>query len=175
MVERFHRVLKAALKCHALKNKEWVDALPIVLLGIRTAVKEDLQASAAELVYGSTLRVPGDFFNQTSIEELNPSTDFVNQIKQHMQQLVPKQPKHHNNNTNRLKPAYIHNDLQQQENAQKSPGTPAQNLPEASGSTESTAGIPASSQIEPSKNNEANAQRVTRSGRRVHFPARFED
>ncbi|KAL7842149.1 hypothetical protein SRHO_G00238380 [Serrasalmus rhombeus] len=31
------------------------------MLGIRTAPKEDLQASSAELVYGQPLRVPGDF------------------------------------------------------------------------------------------------------------------
>ena len=35
--------------------------LPWVLLGIRTAPKEDLGASTAELVYGGPLTVPGDF------------------------------------------------------------------------------------------------------------------
>ena len=38
-----------------------MDELPWVLLGIRTAPKEDLGASTAELVYGGPLTVPGDF------------------------------------------------------------------------------------------------------------------
>jgi hypothetical protein len=45
--------------CHA--NEKWIEALPLILLGIRTAYKEDLHSSAAELVYGEPLRVPGEF------------------------------------------------------------------------------------------------------------------
>jgi transposase InsO family protein len=50
LVERFHRTLKAAIMC--LAYQQWTEALPLGLLGIRTAFKEDLQASVAELVYG---------------------------------------------------------------------------------------------------------------------------
>jgi transposase InsO family protein len=42
LVERFHRTLKAAIICHA--DQQWTEALPLVLLGIRTSFKEDLQA-----------------------------------------------------------------------------------------------------------------------------------
>ncbi len=35
--------------------------LPWVLLGLRSAAKEDLHTSAVELVYGQTLREPGEF------------------------------------------------------------------------------------------------------------------
>ena len=56
--ERFHRTLKAALKAR-LRNQNWMDELPWVLLGIRTAPKEDLHASSAELAYGYPLTVPG--------------------------------------------------------------------------------------------------------------------
>ena len=38
----------------------------MVLLGIRTALKEDLHCTAAELVYSTTLRLPGEFFTRTS-------------------------------------------------------------------------------------------------------------
>uniref|UniRef100_A0AAV2L5R8 Uncharacterized protein n=1 Tax=Knipowitschia caucasica TaxID=637954 RepID=A0AAV2L5R8_KNICA len=41
---------------------DWVDRLPWVILGLRSAPKEDLQASSAELVYGQPLRVPGEAF-----------------------------------------------------------------------------------------------------------------
>ena len=60
LVERSHRDLKASLKCR-LNGANWLDELPWVLLGIRTAPKEDLGSSTAELVYGSPLTVPGDF------------------------------------------------------------------------------------------------------------------
>lgn len=40
-----------------------MEKLPIVLLGIRTALKEDLNASSAEIVYGTNLRLPGEFFS----------------------------------------------------------------------------------------------------------------
>ena len=39
-----------------------MDTLPLVLLGIRTALKEDLACTVAEMVYGVTLRLPGEFF-----------------------------------------------------------------------------------------------------------------
>jgi cleavage and polyadenylation specificity factor subunit 1 len=54
LVERLHCQLKAALMCHADEN--WTEALPFVLLGIRSAWKDDLKSSSAELVYGSPLR-----------------------------------------------------------------------------------------------------------------------
>ena len=61
LIERNHRDLKASLKC-SLSGPNWVDELPWVLLRLRTAPKEDLRSSSAELVYGSPLTVPGDFF-----------------------------------------------------------------------------------------------------------------
>ncbi|KAL7639599.1 UNVERIFIED_CONTAM: hypothetical protein RMT77_010100 [Armadillidium vulgare] len=61
MVERFHRQPKASLAAHPCRER-WTEALPFVLLGIRSAMKEDLQCTSAELVYGSPLRLPGEFF-----------------------------------------------------------------------------------------------------------------
>ena len=61
LVERFHRQLKASLMA-ANSNSNWLEALPLVLLGIRSTVKEDLHYTPAELVYGTTLQLPGDFF-----------------------------------------------------------------------------------------------------------------
>ena len=60
LVERFHRHLKSALRAR-LRSPSWMQELPWVLLGIRTAPKEDLGCSSAELVYGAPLTVPGDF------------------------------------------------------------------------------------------------------------------
>jgi hypothetical protein len=50
LVERIHRSQKAVIICRA--QESWTEALPLVLLGMRTAFKEDLHASVAELVYG---------------------------------------------------------------------------------------------------------------------------
>ena len=61
MVERFHRQLKSSLKAY-LNTSSWSENLPLVLLGLRSAVKEDLQHSVAEFVFGTTLRLPGQFF-----------------------------------------------------------------------------------------------------------------
>ena len=60
LVERFHRHLKSTIRAR-LNTPNWLDELPWVLLGIRTAPKEDLHCSSAELVYGTPLTVPGDF------------------------------------------------------------------------------------------------------------------
>jgi cleavage and polyadenylation specificity factor subunit 1 len=57
MVERFHRQLKDALRSREC-GAAWVAHLPWVLLGLRTAPKEDSGLSSAELVYGEQLRLP---------------------------------------------------------------------------------------------------------------------
>jgi hypothetical protein len=49
-------MLKAAITCHAAK--QWTEALPLVLLVIYMAFKEDLQALVVQLVYGEPLRIP---------------------------------------------------------------------------------------------------------------------
>jgi hypothetical protein len=67
LVERLHRTLKAALMCY--QPDSWTDALPLVLLGLRTAVKPDIKTSAAELVYGKQLRVPGEFLTPTQLPD----------------------------------------------------------------------------------------------------------
>ena len=91
MVERFHRQLKAALKAQH-NSAAWVDALPLVLLGIRTALKENLSATAAEMVYGTTLRLPGEFFTPTDSQSIMDPTDYVSQLKAHMQCACPTPP-----------------------------------------------------------------------------------
>ena len=41
-------------------DEKWTEALPLVHLGLRTAYKEHLKSSAAELVYGEPPRVSGE-------------------------------------------------------------------------------------------------------------------
>ena len=58
--------MKASLRA-GLTDGNWVDKLPWVMLGLRCAPKEDLQSSSAELVYGQTLRVPGEFIPTATV------------------------------------------------------------------------------------------------------------
>ena len=48
IVEHFHRQLKASFKAK-LNTSNWLNKLPLILLGIRTALKEDMGCSAAEM------------------------------------------------------------------------------------------------------------------------------
>lgn len=57
MVKQLHRHLQTAIKCHG--KIYWTEVLPAALLGIRAAWKEDMQATTVEVVYGQTLRLPG--------------------------------------------------------------------------------------------------------------------
>ncbi|KAH9588245.1 hypothetical protein MS3_00000130 [Schistosoma haematobium] len=86
LVERFHRQLKSALRAH--ENDDWYETLPLVLLGIRTSLKADIQCSAAELVYGTTLRLPGEFFTPRSRPNFAKS-DYVQRLSAFMRTLPP--------------------------------------------------------------------------------------
>ena len=67
MVERFHCQLKAAIMAHESPNP-WTITVPAVLLGVRSAVKERLGRSTAEMIYGTTLRLPGEFTQQYTVD-----------------------------------------------------------------------------------------------------------
>ena len=67
----------------------WMDALPLVLFVIRTALKADTSTTAAEMVYDTTLRLPGEFFSHSSQTTSADPSDYVTQLKAHMQRLCP--------------------------------------------------------------------------------------
>ena len=90
LVERFHRQLKTSLKVHQ-NPAHWIDSLPLVL-SIRSTLKEELKCNAAELVYGTTLRLPGEFFSAGSVSPCDPSA-YVAQLKAAMQALRVTSPR----------------------------------------------------------------------------------
>ena len=57
-IERFHRGLKAALRCR-LDGPSWTKELPWALLGLRTAIRGDDGCSSSQLLYGSSITAPG--------------------------------------------------------------------------------------------------------------------
>ncbi|GFY66646.1 gag-Pol polyprotein [Trichonephila inaurata madagascariensis] len=76
MVERLHRTLKQAIRCHDTK---WTESLPVVLLGLRACIKEDLNASCAEMVFRKTIVLPGEFFEPSSQTPTDPSEFLLRQ------------------------------------------------------------------------------------------------
>lgn len=88
LVERFHRQLKTSLK--ACKNPtNWSEALPLVLLGLRTVYKADLSSTPAELVYGTTLRLPGEFFHTLEEDAVPDMQNYVSRLRTTMKALRP--------------------------------------------------------------------------------------
>lgn len=86
LIERQHRTMKAALKCQP--NENWVETIPTVLLGMRNAFKESLQATPAEMVYGTALRLPGEFLQSTNSNQ-SATPDYATKLGQIMQALQP--------------------------------------------------------------------------------------
>lgn len=106
MVERLHRTLKASIMAH--DEKSWTDILPVVLLGLRTAWKADLRCSAAEMVYGEPLRIPGEFFKSNTHPHNNPlqPSDFVSRLREQITHFRPQPASHHSSKT-----VFVHEDL----------------------------------------------------------------
>ncbi|GFU74290.1 retrovirus-related Pol polyprotein from transposon 412 [Trichonephila clavipes] len=98
MIEELHRPLKSAIKCHA--TERWTEVLPIILLGLRASLK-DILCTPAELVFGTTIRLPGEMFDSSKPDD--DVVNFVSKLKSHMQSLHPKPPNHHGKH-----PVFIH-------------------------------------------------------------------
>ena len=79
MVKRIHHQLKAAIMAHESPNP-WTLTLPVVLLGIRSAVIELLSRSAAEIVYGTTLRLPGEFTDNYTVDAHTDLDDYSDKL-----------------------------------------------------------------------------------------------
>lgn len=92
MIERLHRTIKSALKCN--NANDWVDCIPTILLGHRSTIKENINATPAELVYGTSLRLPGEFFEPNNI--VIPQSDYVKQLKSIFNNLQPVESTNHN-------------------------------------------------------------------------------
>ena len=65
----------------------WTTTLPAVLLGIRSAVKETLGRSAAEMAYGMTLRPPGDFTENYTVDAHTDLENYSERLRVAMSRL----------------------------------------------------------------------------------------
>lgn len=84
-IERLHRTLKAAIRAH--KSARWTEVIPTVLLGLRAALKEGKQHTIAQMVYGKTIKLPGEFFDQPRVK-CNEEA-FTSQLQRHMDLVKP--------------------------------------------------------------------------------------
>ena len=89
MVERFHRQLKAAIMAHESPNP-WTITLPAVLLGVRSAVKDRLGRSAAEMIYDTALRLPGEFTQQYTVDANTDLENYSDKLRMAMSHLREK-------------------------------------------------------------------------------------
>ena len=77
-IERSHEVF---IRYHSLDQ--------VIFLGIHTTFKQDCHCTAAKLVYGTTLRLPGDYFNSTlTSSQLEPHS-YATQLKTITHKLQP--------------------------------------------------------------------------------------
>jgi len=99
-VERFHKTLKQSIRAHA--TSDWTSVLPTVLFGLRCTLKDE-NVSPAYLVYGTSMRMPGEFFVNSN--QPTPNTDtFVSQLKQKFELIRPVSTVHKTSRTTFISP-----------------------------------------------------------------------
>lgn len=103
MIERWHRTLKAALMCH--ESNSWCEILPIVLLGLRTVHKEDIGVSPAEMLYGQTLRLPGELISESLHQDVNEH-EFITNLCERMRRVQYSPISHHS-----VRSSFVQEDL----------------------------------------------------------------
>ncbi|GFY16606.1 RT_RNaseH domain-containing protein [Trichonephila clavipes] len=192
MIEELHHPLKSAIKCHA--TERWTEVLPIILLGLRASLKEDILCTPAELVLGTTIRLPGEMFDSSKPDD--DVVNFVSKVKSHMHnhftlnhqntmanvQFLSIQDcwkqhmfffvdtcyvVHFNNPMmalSKCKPAFFLN-TEDLQLPQTKNETPATVEPNATASTPAT--------VESDPTASTPTQPSTRSGRKVHLPTRY--
>lgn len=104
MIERFHRALKTALKSYNSTN--WTENLPLILLGLRATFKIDINSTPAEMLFGTTLKLPGDFF-ETSNNEFK-TTNFAQNLRDTMEKIKPVPAANHSINKIFIQPELKH-------------------------------------------------------------------
>ncbi|VDO89401.1 unnamed protein product [Schistosoma margrebowiei] len=183
LTERFHRELNSALRAH--ENNNWYETLPLVLLGIRTSLKEDIQCSAAEPVHGTTLRMPGEFFTPQSINDFS-KLDYVQRLSEFMRTLPLVSTRiQHRPNARSIKPTsgiITSTSDATLDTSQTSFSCPGQQRVSSAPSTDETSVSRPDQQTTPlltsdeiAGSRSTNETTISRSGLRVSLPVRFRD
>ncbi|GFW76107.1 retrovirus-related Pol polyprotein from transposon 412 [Trichonephila clavipes] len=184
MIEELHRPLISAIKFHATEH--WTEVLNIILLGLRASLKEDILCTPAELVFGTTIRLPGEMFDSSKPDDdvdcwkhthvflrrdmlrrpLQQPYDGPFKVLQRKDKVffLDINGKRVSVSTDRCKPAFFLNteDLQLPQTKNETPATVEPNA---------TASTPATVESDPTASTPT--QPSTRSGRKVHLPTRY--
>ena len=104
MVERLHRRLKEAIKARD-DPIHWSEQIPLILLSLRSTIKEDLHCSPAELTFGTALRLPAELLTPSPANAPTNKTNYAERLVQHMAKLRPAATRPQN------RPSYIEKDL----------------------------------------------------------------
>ncbi|XP_045474968.1 uncharacterized protein LOC123680891 [Harmonia axyridis] len=83
-----------SLPLSSQRNDRWTETLPSVLLGMRTAWRDDMKAAAAEMVYGEPLRLPGEFLS-TSTDDNADTADLLVNLRKQIRRIRPINANHH--------------------------------------------------------------------------------
>ena len=92
MVEKLHCNLKALLRV-GLTSTKWLEELPLILLGLCTTVKKELNCSAAEALYGTTLWLPAQYSPQQNVVDM---TSFINRLSSRISEMAYYSPAEQN-------------------------------------------------------------------------------
>ena len=76
LAERYIKNIKTALTAK-LDSSHWTRHLPLIILSINIMYKADLKCSSAELVFGQTLRLPGDLCCNSPQPRIRHPSDMV--------------------------------------------------------------------------------------------------
>ncbi|XP_064481175.1 uncharacterized protein LOC135394381 [Ornithodoros turicata] len=106
LVERFHGTLKTALRA-AEDPTHWVERFPLTLLGIRATSKADCGVAPSTLVFGSALRLPGQFFDAATLARTaHDPLHFATRLEEHVAEFRSPVPRHSSS-----RPISVHPDL----------------------------------------------------------------
>ena len=94
-----HRQLKGALKSRC-EDQCWIDDLPLVLLGLRSAWHEGADTTPAELLYRTSLRLPG-----VELQVGESEDSFTRALFQRMHSVTPVPSHHHSRPPSYVPPA----------------------------------------------------------------------
>ncbi|KFM73226.1 Sorting nexin-29, partial [Stegodyphus mimosarum] len=87
IIEHFHLQLKNSIKSQ--ENPRWTESLPLILLGIRSSVKDDIQATCSDLAYCTTLKLPSEILCSDQLSSPSPTLTYVYGLRSIMQSLIP--------------------------------------------------------------------------------------
>ena len=79
------QTIKKSLRA-MLNDTNWYNYLPLLLLALRSQTKEDLDASSSEIVFGTNLRLPGEFFESGTISSKDSSSKFLDSQRKFLSQ-----------------------------------------------------------------------------------------